>query len=130
MQRLEIREATIRDAAGIAKVHVDCWRSTYRGLMPDALLDRLEYGNREAMWTGILDESDRTLEFVWVAESEDKVVGFSSGGRERSGRPGRRGEIYAIYVLAESQRRGLGRALLEAIACDLYDHRFDSMMLW
>ena len=36
---ITIRPATAADAAQIARVRVDCWRSTYRGLVPDAYLD-------------------------------------------------------------------------------------------
>jgi hypothetical protein len=37
-----IREAELYDAAAIAIVHVDSWRSTYRGIIPeDYLFDRL-----------------------------------------------------------------------------------------
>lgn len=32
MIMLQIREATINDAEGIAKVHVDSWRTTYEGI--------------------------------------------------------------------------------------------------
>ena len=30
-----IREATRNDVSAIAKVHVDTWRTTYRGIVPD-----------------------------------------------------------------------------------------------
>ncbi|WP_339225713.1 hypothetical protein NYE80_30300 [Paenibacillus sp. FSL H7-0357] len=36
-----IRESKISDAKGIAKVHVDCWRTTYRNIMPDEFLEKL-----------------------------------------------------------------------------------------
>ena len=53
---LAIREAQIEDALGIAKIHVDTWRSTYRGAMPDALLASLSYEKSERMWRRILEE--------------------------------------------------------------------------
>jgi len=34
-----VRRATIDDAVDIADVHVATWRATYRGLMPQSLLD-------------------------------------------------------------------------------------------
>src|SRR5205809_105170 len=30
-----IRPARVEDAAGIAKVHIDSWRTTYKGMVPD-----------------------------------------------------------------------------------------------
>ena len=46
-----IREPVVDDVEGMARVHVDAWRETYRGQMPDAVLDDpglLE--RRRAMW--------------------------------------------------------------------------------
>jgi len=36
-----IRPALPNDAAEIARVHVDSWRSSYRGLLADEFLDSL-----------------------------------------------------------------------------------------
>lgn len=32
---MRIREALPKDATSIARVHVDAWRATYRGIVPD-----------------------------------------------------------------------------------------------
>lgn len=45
-----IRGATVADAEGIAHIHVASWRSTYRGIMPDALLAGLSMERRAANW--------------------------------------------------------------------------------
>ena len=36
-----LRRANINDAAAIAKVHVDTWKSTYKGIVPDDYLSSL-----------------------------------------------------------------------------------------
>ena len=36
---LIIRPARVQDVKQMARVHVRCWQETYRGLMPDAVLD-------------------------------------------------------------------------------------------
>jgi len=38
-----IREATHNDIPALAKVHVDTWRTAYRGIMPDEYLANLSY---------------------------------------------------------------------------------------
>ncbi|MCX6344936.1 MAG: hypothetical protein NT018_07660 [Armatimonadetes bacterium] len=40
---MQIRKATIEDAAGIAKVGVDTWRNAYCGIISDEYLDGLNY---------------------------------------------------------------------------------------
>jgi len=43
-------DCTLADAAGIAKVHVDTWRATYAGLVPDAHLANLHYERSTEFW--------------------------------------------------------------------------------
>ncbi|MBP1084252.1 hypothetical protein ACFFJQ_06655 [Bacillus capparidis] len=44
-----IRKATKEDAAEIAKVHVDSWRTTYKNIVSDTYLAQLNYEDREKM---------------------------------------------------------------------------------
>lgn len=44
-----IRKATISDAEGIAKVHVDGWRTTYKNILSDEFLNKLLYEQRTKM---------------------------------------------------------------------------------
>ena len=47
-----------------------------------------------------------------------------------TGQPGYDGEIYAVYVLAQHQRRGIGRQLMGVSARHLMDQGFGAAMLW
>jgi|FLYN01.1.fsa_nt_gi GNAT superfamily N-acetyltransferase len=127
---MHIRLAQVPDAAGIARVHVDTWRTTYAGLMPDELLANLSYERRENQWRSVLSNPD-SPQWIYVAENDDgQVVGFVAGGPERSGDPLYKGELYAIYVLAEHQGRGIGRALTGANAQRLIEAGMTSMLVW
>lgn len=128
---MKIREARWEDAPGIAKVHVDSWRSTYRELMPAAFLADLSYQGREETWGRILADSSATpQELVFVAEEQGEIVGFVSGGKERSGELMFEGELYALYLLESHQRRGLGRGLLQSLVSRFEQVPFSSMLLW
>lgn len=86
-----IREAMISDAEDIAKVHVDCWRTTYKDIMPAEVLERLSYEQRTELWNANLSTEDGHL--VYVAENEKgEMIGFVSGGPEKSGEYPRTGE--------------------------------------
>ncbi len=106
-----VRPADVDDAAAIARVHVESWRTTYRGLLPDDFLDSLSQGRYLERWLRSLgDDATR----VYVAEDAHEVVAFASGGRERAGEDGYSGELYAIYVLEGAQRQGHGMGLVRA----------------
>jgi len=122
-----VRPAQLADAAAIARVHVDTWKTAYRGLLPDQFLDSLTESTYFERWQrGIGDSSTR----VYVAEDQTGVVGFASGGPERAGESGYEGELYAIYVLSGAQRRGFGRELVKAVVAGLSEMRLRDMIIW
>ncbi|WAH37286.1 GNAT family N-acetyltransferase [Alicyclobacillus dauci] len=124
-----IRKANLKDAGNMAKVHVDSWKTTYKGIVPDTYLERLSYERREAMWKHIL--SNQTNDVVFVAEDDEKgIVGFSSGGQERSQNPVYQGELYAIYLLQAFQGKGIGRQLTNAVVEYLINRGYSNMLLW
>ena len=127
---MRIREASEEDAVAIARIHVDSWRTTYPGIVPDDILAGLSYERREDAWRATLSNPD-TQEAVFVAEEVGgQIVGFASGGLERSGDPVYKGELYAIYLLQEYQGQGLGRELILTVVKRLLQEGFRSMLVW
>lgn len=109
---MNIRKAMPSDAGGIAKVHVDSWRTTYKDMFPAEYLQTLNYESREELWNEVIPNG-----YVFVAENnQGEIIGFSSGGKERTGNyPGFDGEIYAIYLLEKYQGKGIGRQLVKPL---------------
>ena len=126
---MEIREAVPADTPAIARVHVDVWRTTYRGIVPDAYLRTLSYEDREAMWTRILAATD-TQVVVVAADEHGDVIGFANGGPERSRDLVYAGEIYAIYILDAYHGQGVGRRLMGAVTGRLADQGMTSLLVW
>jgi ribosomal protein S18 acetylase RimI-like enzyme len=123
-----IRAAQPEDAAGIARVHVASWRTTYEGIFPAELLASLSYARREQSWQRILDDP---AQITLVATDESgKIIGFVNGGPERDADSADRGELNAIYILQEAHRHGLGLRLVKELARQLVERQFSSMMLW
>ena len=127
---IRIRRATSEDVRGIARVHVDSWRSSYAGVVPREILSGLSYRERQTLWDDILNPP-RPGTCCFVAETRQaEIVGFACGGPEREGGEAYKGEIYSIYLLEEYQRRGLGRSLLLSVARRFLDDCINSMLLW
>ena len=124
-----IRRGTPDDAPAIASVRVDTWRSAYRGLVPDALLDGLDTTNITANWRRGLETIDPTR-VAYVAEVDGEVIGFATGGRARHARDGYPGEVYALYVRDAHQGKGIGRALLRASAAELVTRGLAPILIW
>lgn len=121
----KIRKAVNEDAKQIAVVHVNSWKTTYNGIVADAYLESLTYESKEKMWRTIDPDT------VFVAENKDgQLVGFAGFGQERTGEYGFDGELYAIYLLKEVQGAGIGRRLVEAVADELMQKNYQSMLLW
>ncbi|GCF08898.1 GNAT family N-acetyltransferase [Dictyobacter arantiisoli] len=119
-----------QDVSGIARVHVDSWRSTYRGIVPDHYLDTLSYDKRIQSWNTIFNNPE-SRETVLVALNEDEqIVGFVSGGPARDALLDYPGELYAIYLLESAQGHGLGRRLIQALSETLLQSDLTSMYLW
>lgn len=125
-----VRRARMADAAGMAAVHVASWESTYAELLPEEFIRARTFEAREAFWRDRLLEDDPRVP-IFVACGEDgAVVGFASGGAERTGELGVDGELYSIYLLEEAQGAGRGRALLEAVLGELRGLGMRRVAVW
>ena len=125
-----IRRARHADAPTMAKVHVECWRTTYPGLVPDDFLLGLTEATTTGRWQCQLAPSGETRG-IWVAlERQQGMVGFASCGAQRTAIPDHGGELYTLYLLDGAQGRGLGRRLMSAVATDLMAMGHEGMVTW
>jgi GNAT superfamily N-acetyltransferase len=127
-----IRKATVDDAEAIAIVHVESWRSTYEGIVPEAFIGSLSVQERTERWKEAFAAGDSS---IFVAEDGLSIFGFASGGKLRANKDGSilegyDGELYAIYLLHDRQRRGAGRHLVHALAEALLTNGFKSLAVW
>ena len=107
---MEIRRTTSDDADALAKVHIDSWRSAYRGLVPDSHLAELDYDKRaQRFCTALTEHSEET----YLAEENGEILGFLTVGecRDTDVDEEETGEIWGIYLAPAHWRKGVGRAL-------------------
>lgn len=128
---MNIREARLEDVAGIACVHVASWRTTYRGIVPEAYLaPRLSSERRAQQWLRILTNPTRAETVFVAADGSGQIMGFASCGPSRDLDPEHPGELYAIYLQAATQGQGVGRELVAAVARCLLTQGSAAMRLW
>jgi ribosomal protein S18 acetylase RimI-like enzyme len=124
-----IRKATKRDATFIARVEIETYRSTYGGILPESYLSTLSVEEQKKAWIRRLKERGT---FILVSEDEEtgKIFGFIYAGPARKHDPDHRGEVYAIYILPEHQRAGIGRTLIRSAAASLSRMGIHSLLIW
>lgn len=110
----------------IAHVHVESWRSTYAGIVPTGYLATLTEADRALQWQDWLTGDVQ----IWVAELDGHIVGFIGGGPIWEPLAEYEAELYAIYLLADAQRQGIGTALLRRLAAMLVAEGFASLAVW
>ncbi len=125
-----IRKAEIKDAPGVAKVHVKTWQSHYKGQVPDDYLDSLSIEKRTNVWIKIFsNQKPKTASFV--SGEEGVILGFCSVGPSRDvGVPHETGELYSIYLDSSKQGQGIGSVLMKAGLDFLKEQGFKKATLW
>jgi ribosomal protein S18 acetylase RimI-like enzyme len=124
-----IRTATAEDAESIARIHIETWRTSYTGIVPQAHLDKLDVNRRADGLRKILSESDRDETYLLAETDDGEALGFAAIGPNRKSGLNYGGEIYAIYVLEEYQHRGIGRLLFDESVRRLMKLGYQSMLL-
>jgi GNAT superfamily N-acetyltransferase len=100
----------------MARVHVRCWQETYRGLMPDAVLDDPDLpAARERFWTAALTDERYRENRTAVAERHGRLIGVAMSGPPLDADARWARQLYVLYVVAAAQGTGAGHALLQAV---------------
>ncbi|WP_459501219.1 N-acetyltransferase family protein [Bacillus sp. C1] len=128
--QIEIRKARKADIKGIVRVHVDSWRTTYKGIVSDDVLDNVTYAAREKQREMIFQQAT-AQQYTYVAENADgTIIGFIDGGPERTGKYDCDGELYAIYLLEEYQRYKVGQRLFQTLVSEFIKNDIRSILVW
>jgi GNAT superfamily N-acetyltransferase len=128
---LLVRRACVGDVRSIARISVLGWRAAYRGILPDDFLAGLSVDARAVAWGMAMELDPGWATPAWVAERNGQIVGYVSTGPPRDEDvPLPAAEVYAIYVLPEAWRSGVGRALLAEAMAEWHSRRAERMVLW
>lgn len=111
----------------MSRVYVQTWQETYLGVVPYGYLYAMSAPEFER---GFSSEQQSKQVISYVAEDSGRIVGFISGGYERQSDTIYNGEIYALYVLKNCQRKGIGTKLVSALAASLNHFGIYSMLVW
>lgn len=112
----KIKKAGPKDCADIAKVHVNCWRTTYSGIVPDEKLQSMSVEKSTEKWKEFFERTPSEVESILLLKKGAETIGFCAGGlkrKESKRTAGYTGEIKALYILQEHQKKGIGTEFLK-----------------
>ncbi|KJL47791.1 Mycothiol acetyltransferase [Microbacterium hydrocarbonoxydans] len=119
---VEVRRATPDDLSGVLGVFLGCWRESYRGILPAAVIEAMTDERARALWARALADEEGE---VRVAEREVTILGLT-----RFVRAGDRGIVHSLYVSPQAHGGGVGRLLLTAAVDALTGAGARSAVLW
>lgn len=106
-----IRKAKVDDMTFIGSCHYHCWQETYRGLISDMYLDRLDEQQNilrfQKLWELIGD-------FQYIVEEEGIPIGFFDISNARDNYASF--EVQGLYIRKQYHGKGYGRKIIEYIA--------------
>lgn len=128
-----IRQATENDNETIAQLSVTCWQQAYKDILNQDFLAQLDWRPRASGRKKFYQENKTAAGYI--AEVEGRAIGFCDAGPARvvEKMPAidrSYGEIYAIYVLQEFQKQGIGLALCKAACEHLISKGFARCIIW
>ncbi|AOV07985.1 GNAT family N-acetyltransferase [Sporosarcina ureilytica] len=101
-----IREMKKEDIKQVQDVAKKSWNATYDGIIPHNIQENfLKAAYSDEMMKRRLNGS-----FIFVAEMEDKIIGFANFTPVNNGG---QSELSAIYLYPDYQGKGIGTALLQ-----------------
>jgi ribosomal protein S18 acetylase RimI-like enzyme len=125
---LTVRPATLDDVFDVAEIQINGWRTTYRGVMPDSVLENLDLLTSAAGWEAQLRRRSLSMNVVMAGL---RVVGFAAYGAPRdTDSEAQTEELYALYIASDSQRMGAGSALLNGLLSAAKERGTRKLTLW
>jgi GNAT superfamily N-acetyltransferase len=114
--RMTIRMPVDGDVPAMARIVVESWRETYRGLVPDAVLDDPSFADRrESFWAAALSDPRYSQNTIAVAELDGQMVGVAMSGPAQDEDATWDRQLFILYTYTAVHGLGAGAALLDAV---------------
>ncbi len=126
-----VRLARTSDVDGIAVVNIRSWRQRFATTLPTQVLDSMDPSDLAMVWaSGILNPPTAGHRLLVAVEGPD-VVGYAAIGpsQDPDTEPGS-GELLALEVDPDQQRRGNGSRLLAAAVEHARVGGLDTITVW
>ena len=128
-----VRLADSDDADALGTIGGRAWEATYRGMIPDVVLDEW-IASTGASWHEEFDtRAENSPLRIWVAERDRSVIGYATTSPARSNwlpPPDGAGELTNLYLDPDAIGSGVGRQLYQHAVGDLGERGLDPLVVW
>lgn len=112
----------------MAYIHVNSWKSAYKSIIPDEILNNLDIDKRKAYFDKVI--KSKTEDNV-IAFEDNVATGFMTFGSCRDDDKNNSfGEIRGIYLLPEFWHQGIGTKLIKWGINEIIDIGYKNISLW
>lgn len=128
-----IRAAAPADAEALGRISGRAYHATYRGIVPDAVLDEWIDGAVDGWRQALAQLAPDSPSRAWVAERDDALLGYATTAPARDTwlpPPDGAGELTNLYLDPDAIGSGVGRLLYAHAVHDLHDRGFDPLVVW
>lgn len=123
-----IRKMKKSDCKDVTHVITIAWNETYRGIVPDDILDNM-YSNEEERTNNFINRFNKNDNHQFVLEVDNKIVGYMNVGKSYDKEYDNCGEIHAIYIINGYKGHGYGKEMIEAGINELKSMNYDKMLI-
>jgi GNAT superfamily N-acetyltransferase len=128
---VSVRRARPADAAAMAEVQLETWRTVYAQVLPAATLDALDAAGIEATWRESVAAPPSPAFAVFVALHAGRLVGFAAvGPASDDDATDTRAEVLELLVGPGFQQAGHASRLLTAAVDHLETSGFREIVTW
>ena len=129
----DIRPGLPEDAAALAGVSARAFGATYRGIVPDPVLDEWIAEAPTSWASAFANREPDGPGRIWVAERDGAVIGYATTSPGKDWwlpPPDGAGELTNLYLDPAVIGSGVGRALYLHAARDLWARGFAPFVVW
>lgn len=101
------------DAEAMGRVHAKVWHETYDGMISSAALAAVSPRRLADLWSNYASRGEEYRHAAALVDGE--IVGFAGSGPARDDDAPADRELYFVFLLDSWHRKGIGRALFDAV---------------
>ena len=116
------------DAYEFSACNISSWRSAYKGIVPDEVLDNLSLEARAEKNKQYLNEKKENP--YYCAVYDKKIIGNLVINKSRDEDKPNTGEIIAFYLIEEFWGKGYGRKMMDYAIETLKNMGYNEIILW